>query len=445
MSVAPIAKLCWLALAAIGVGAALLGIEDPVLARGAALAWLCLVLWLSELIPLYATTMILMAGAALLLAPLRPGDFALHHILAWSAQPVMALFFGGFALSVAGAKYGLDSHVASWMLRLARGSRAALLATVMLGTALLSMWMCNIAAAAMMIATLHPILDQARQEARFRQALLVGIAFAANLGGMGTPIGTGPNLIAIGAAARFYEISFLHWVLFATPLVLLMLALAYALLAALHGVRGRVAIQAIPVRSLARRGWIVVAIFACAIGLWLTEPLHSIPAPVTALIVSAVLFAGRLLDASDIGRIEWDTLMLIAGGLTLGELFSRTGLADVLATAVQWSALPRVMMTFGFVFACALLAAVASNTAAAAMLIQIGLSIVPEAHFAVLVALGASMGMPFVISTPPNALAYGQGGLQPAHLAIPGTILMLVGCALLAITGPTVLRWMGVP
>ena len=91
------------------------------------------------------------------------------------------------------------------------------------------------------------------------------------------------------------------------------------------------------------------------------------------------------------------------------------------------------------------LSAFISNTAAAAMLVQTGLGVVPSPSFAVLVALGASMGVPFVISTPPNAMAYGQGGLRPRDLFVPGLILMTSGCALLALTGPMVLRMMGVP
>ena len=106
--------------------------------------------------------------------------------------------------------------------------------------------------------------------------------------------------------------------------------------------------------------------------------------------------------------------------------------------------MPAVVI-LSFVAGCALLSAVASNTAAAAMLVQIALGVVPTPSFAVLVALAASMGVPFVISTPPNAIVYGQGGLRGKDLAVPGIVLMVAGCLLLAFTGPTVLRWVGVP
>jgi sodium-dependent dicarboxylate transporter 2/3/5 len=427
--------------------ASLLFIPDPLRARAALIAGVCLVLWLSEAIPLYATTIVLWAGVALLLAPLDPKAFNLNRVLTWAAQPVMALFFGGFALSVAGAKYGIDAAIAAWMLRASRGRRAVLLLAVMMGTAVLSMWMSNIAAGAMMIATLRPLFDRSADAAgnSFRKALLLGVAFAADFGGMGTPIGTGPNLIAVGAVADRFRITFLHWTLFGVPLALGMVLLAYALLLALYRVRGAVEQVAIPHAPMSRGGWAVVAIFFAGTATWLSEPLHGVPSAVTALLIACALFGSGLLSTADLSKMEWDTLLLIAGGLTLGDLFDESGLASSMAAAVPWSRIHPTLLVLCFVFVCALLSAVASNTAAAAMLVQIGLGIVPAPSFAVLVAIAASMGVPFVISTPPNAIAYGQGGISGRDLAVPGLVLMIAGCLLIALTGPTILRWVGVP
>ena len=453
----------WLLGAAALVAAAVvatlaLRIGDPRQSRAALIAGVCLVLWLTELIPLYATTVVLWAGTALLLGPLDARQFSLSQVLSWAANPVMALFFGGFALSVAGSKYGIDASVAGWMVRVSRGRQALLLMSVMAGTAVLSMWMSNIAAAAMMIATLRPLFNHSGAGAgtgagdgtgtgNFRKALLLGIAFAADFGGMGTPIGSGPNLIAIGAAntiAPDRRITFAHWILFALPLTVLMLALSYVLLTWLYRVRGAAPSADIPRPTLGGRGRAVVVIFFLAVTAWLTEPLHGVPAGVTALAVAAALFGGRLLDTRDLAKMEWDTLLLVAGGLTLGELFERSGLARSMAAAVHWKGLHPAVFLLAFIAVCAVLSAVASNTAAAAMLIQIGLGIVPSPSFAVLVAMGASMGVPFVISTPPNAMAYGQGGLRSRDFMVPGLILMTFGCVILALTGPRVLALLGV-
>ena len=435
-----------LALGAV-VAASLLFIPDPLRARAALVAGVCLVLWLTEAIPLYATTIVMWAGVTLLLGPIDPKAFGLNRVLAWAAQPVMALFFGGFALSVAGAKYGIDRAIAAWMLRVSRGRRAVLLLAVMLGTAVLSMWMSNIAAAAMMVATLRPLFDRPGDAAgaSFRKALLLGVAFAADFGGIGTPIGTGPNLIAIGAVADTFRITFLHWTLFGVPLALGMVLFAYALLLGVHRVHGSVPEVTLPHAPLSGRGWAVVAIFFAGTATWLSEPLHGIPSAATALLIACALFGSGLLDTTDLSKMEWDTLLLIAGGLTLGELFDESGLASSMAAAVPWGSIHPTLLVLCFVFACALLSGVASNTATAAMLVQIGLGVVPAPSFAVLIAVGASMGVPFIISTPPNAIAYGRGGLSGRDLAVPGIVLMIVGCLVVALTGPTVLRWVGIP
>ena len=275
--------------------------------------------------------------------------------------------------------------------------------------------------------------------------MLLGIAFAANLGGIGTPIGTGPNLIAIGAVADLHRITFFDWVAFAAPLAALMVLLAFAILARLYRVAGHFATTEVRPPPLSAKGWSVVAVFSVAVVAWLLEPVHGVPAALTALAVAAALFSTRLLGRSDLKNIEWDTLLLIAGGLTLGELFQASGLATEVANAVDWNALPRPVLLGLLAICCALISAVASNTAAAAMLIQIALGIVHSPSVAVVVALSASMGLPFVISTPPNSMAYGQGGITGRDLFVPGIILMLVGCTLVAFTGPPILKLLGVP
>jgi sodium-dependent dicarboxylate transporter 2/3/5 len=437
---------------ALVVVAASWGLGDPMLSRAAALAGVVLVLWLGEMVPLYATTLVLWVGAVLLLGPLDPKAFSLPRVLSTAASPVMALFFGGFALSAAGAKYGIDAYIADWMVRLSGGRRRVLLLAVMAGTALLSMWMSNIAAAAMMVATLRPVFnrrgnsDEPEDGGAFRKALLLGVAFAADFGGMGTPIGTGPNLIAIGAIADRHRITFLQWMLFGVPAAAVMLAAAYGLLVWLHGVKGRVApTGGHAAGRLTPRGWSVVAIFWVAVAGWVLEPVHGVPAGLVALAVAAALFGTGLLGHSELAKIEWDTLLLVAGGLTLGHLFEASGLAAATAAAVDWQAMHPAVLLLMLLLGCAGISAVASNTAASAMLVQIALGIMPTPSAAVLVALGASMGVPFVISTPPNSMAYGQGGLRGQDFLLPGILLMLLGCILLTLVGPTALRWAGVP
>jgi len=162
---------------------------------------------------------------------------------------------------------------------------------------------------------------------------------------------------------------------------------------------------------------------------------------VVAMMVAAALFGTGLLNRSDLAKVEWDTLLLVAGGLTFGHLVEASGLALAVAGSVNWQAMHPAITLFAILLACAALSAVASNTAAAAMVIPIAVTMVPDPSIAVLVALSASMGVPFVISTPPNSLVYGQGGLHARDLFWPGIVLMLLGCGLLMLAGPAALRF----
>jgi solute carrier family 13 (sodium-dependent dicarboxylate transporter), member 2/3/5 len=426
------------------IALARLTLRDPMLSRAAMIAGTCLVLWLSELIPLYATTLILWVGTVLLLGPLDQRAFSLSRVLAGAVNPVLVLFFGGFVLSVAGAKHGVDAHIAAWMIRVSGGRRRALLFMTMAVTAVLSMWMLNTAAAAMMLATLRPLFAKETGDRSFRTAMLVGLALGANFGGIATPIGTGPNLIAIGAVAARHRLGFLDWMAFGVPVAAVMVALAYVILVRMYRVSGSVPVAGVAQRPLSSKGWCVVVVFCVTVAVWLTEPVHGVPAAVTALTTAAVLFGTRLLGAPDLRAIGWDTLLLIAGGLTLGQVFDDSGLAKALSGVANWGSLPPTVLLLGLVVACASVSAVSSNTAAAAIMIQVAAGVSPSPATAILVALGASMGVPFVISTPPNAMVYGEGGLKPRDLIVPGTVLMVVGCVALALLGPTALRWVGI-
>jgi sodium-dependent dicarboxylate transporter 2/3/5 len=412
--------------------------DDPLMARAAFLSCIALAFWLTELIPLFVPTFLLITGIPLLLGPIDAA-FNLPSVLSWPMQPVMALFFGGFALGAAGHKHGIDTIISHWTAILASASRLRLLFGVMGSTALLSMWMSNVAAAAMMIAALRPLWKDLAPDDSFRRALLLGVAFGANFGGMATPVGSGPNAIAVAAA----QIDFLEWMLLALPLMAILLFVSFLLLCWVYRVRGRIEAAPMAFTRPTPQSLGVAAIFTAAVTLWISEPWHGIPAGITALAVAAALFGFGLLNAKDLARLDWATLLLIAGGLTLGELVEQSGLAHAAATAIDWDALPRVMTLAAFVLATALLSALASNTATAALLIPLAMSIVPAPSTAILVAIGASLGVPFVISTPCNALAHGEGGLRPRDFLLTGMPLMIGGCILVSFTGPLVLNWLG--
>ncbi len=428
---------------AVAVGS-LVFIEQPLLARAALVAGVCLTLWLSEAVPPYVPTFVLWALTPLLLQPLS-ADFRLGRVMAWAAEPVLALFLGGFTLSVAARRYGLDARVAQAAVRFSQGNGLALLALTTLLTAGLSMWLSNVAAVAMMIAALRPLWAKMPADSPLRRALLVGVAMGGNLGGIATPVGTGPNAIAIAAVSRSQPLSFLSWMAFAVPLTVGLLLATIVMLRVRFNVSD--AVDGHELQSVEMNGgaWAVLLIFVLTIIAWLTEPWHGAPSAVVALLAAAVLFGSGLLAREDLNAIDWSTLALIAGGISLGNLLEQSGLVKAAAAFMPWGEVSPFTRIFALCFISALLAALMSNTATVTMLIPLAASFDPAPSTAILIAVGASLGVPFVISTPPNAMVYGEGGVKSSDFLWPGLALMFGGCLLISATGPLVLRWLGIP
>jgi len=350
---------------------------------------------------------------------------------------------GGFALGAAAGRHGLDAWAAHAAIRGSRGQWRLMLALVMVATAVGSMWMSNIAAAAMMLGAQRSFLARGNVPAAARRALLLGIAFAANFGGMATPIGTGPNAIAMAQLSPRASVTFLEWMAFAVPLTIGMLVAGYVWIVRHYRVHGEFDTSKTERPELGPGARGVLVVLGLAIAFWVTEPLHHVPAAVVSLFVALTLFGTGLLQRDDLGRIDWSTLILIAGGVALGRLLSHSGLVHAAISAVGWGDVPAAWRITALVFASAVLSAVMSNTATAVLLIPIAMDLVPAASTPVLVAIGASFGIPFAISTPPNAMAYGEGGIRARDLLVLGLPAMLLGCLLVGLTGPAVLAAVG--
>ena len=430
--------------------------DSTVLRLTTIIAGICLVLWLSETVPPFVPSFLLWTLVPLLLGSIDK-SFNLVNVLTWAVDPVLALFFGGFVLGVGSERYGLDKRLANAALKWSGKSFGKFLLLVILLTAFLSMWMSNIAAAALMLACLRPILLDLQIDNFLRRALLIGVALGADLGGIATPIGTGPNAIAISSmSSTGQSVSFLGWMIFALPLSVGML-LAGFLLILLRVRRTKDEWTS----ELGRLNQILFVDkknemqtpgeigFLCVLGgtilLWLTEPFHSVPAAVVSLGVTSFLFLSGMLQKEDLLRIDWSTLLLIAGGITLGRLLEQSAIVASIATNVPFSDLNPIFGLFLLCLASATLSALMSNTATVVMLIPLALALIPQPSTAILVAISASFGMPFVISTPPNAMVYGEGGVKFNDLFLPGIVLMVFGCLLISLTGRIVLNFIGIP
>ena len=410
--------------------------------------------WAFEVLPLYATSLLVIAMMILFLATdggladVLPGMQAIPASVSISSKPFLAafgsniiiLFMGGFLLSAALTKHQIDRAIAAKVIRPFTKSPLMLMYGVLLISAFFSMWMSNTATAAMMIAILRPILAQLPTDDKYHRGLVLAVPFGANIGGVGTPIGTPPNAVAFAAIkASGGSISFLDWMLFGVPLALIMLALVGLLLYNTHKPDADLALPSVDgPKKISWYGKLTLSILLATVALWLTGELHGIGAGTVALFAAVALTALSVLDKYDVDSINWNILILMWGGLAMGVGIEQSGLGALVASA-DLTALPGGL--FGLAAVLVVLSIVLStfmsNTATANLLVPIVLALalaVPErAQLAVLCALGCSFAMAMPVSTPPNAIAFATGEVRASALFKLGGLVSIVSGVVLIV------------
>lgn len=419
-------------------------------------------LWVTEAMPLYATSILVVGLQVMLLA--NPGNWpglgfesgdapSFRRFIAAAADPVIVLFFGGFLLAQAAVKEGVDASLSRIILQWVGHKPGRVLLGLMAVTAVFSMWMSNTATAAMMIALVGPMLASVPKGDPFRKAVVLGVAFSANIGGMGTPIGSPPNAVALGFLRNAgLDVGFLEWMVVAVPLLLILLTLCWLILVVMFPTSQKDLTLGVQPRKLSGRGWFVIVIFAATALLWLTEAWHGLPASVVALLPAVMYSCTGILTRDDVNSLEWSILILIAGGISLGTGMQITGLDR---TLVQWILADGGMAAWWMITAMVLITLVMgtfmSNTATANLLLPIALSLamtvgsdINAVHIVLAIALTASVGMALPISTPPNAIAYAYGGLRTRDMAIAGGAIGLIAAVLVIFGSKFVLQFWGV-
>lgn len=403
------------------------------------------VLWITEAVPLFVTSLLVLALELAWLAPaLRdvPGAPGTAMFLNAFFSDVTLLFLGGFVLSSALARTALDRRLARAILRRAGTAPRRVLLATMVTTALLSMWMSNTAACALMLGLASSMLANVPAEDGFRKALLLGIAFAANLGGIATPIGSPPNAIMLSyLQAEGLAPSFAAWIALALPLLVVSLGLVLALL----GRRFPTRLEAITLDDdtpvpFGRAQLLVVVVLVLTVAGWLLGDRLSLSAGTVALLPIIVLFGTHLLRTEELRAMPWDVLLLIGGGLALGAAIDQSGLATWVSARIPTDSLGATQLLGVVAILALVLSAVMSNTAAANLLapMLLGLTGASHAPLFVVTALACSLAMPLPVSTPPNAMAFGfshgpqgQGALSARDMVVPGTLIGVFGLATL--------------
>ncbi|MBX3272337.1 MAG: SLC13/DASS family transporter [Sandaracinaceae bacterium] len=401
-------------------------------------------LWITEAISAFAVGLLVIGLSVAILG--RPGGVFAQDEETWKiflepwGSPLIWLFFGGFVLARGISRSRLDAWLSLAVLRRFGASPSRVLFGAMGVTFAFSMFASNTATSAMMIATLAPVVAAYRGQG-FAKALLIGVAFAANLGGMATLIGTPPNAIAAGLLATRAPIGFAKFMVVGLPVGLISLMIAWRFLVwTLGSERAPIDLSALerPAREQsalpAWRRLVVIGTALVTVVLWMTEPLHGIMPPVVALVPVTALTVSGVLGSADIRGLEWDVLLLLAGGLTLGVAVSRTGLADYLVRTLPVEGASPLALAAVLALATAVLSNFMSNTATANIVAPIGLALAgasgAEAPVVVAIGLSASAAMALPISTPPNAIAFASGELTTRDFIPLGVLVGAVATAL---------------
>jgi solute carrier family 13 (sodium-dependent dicarboxylate transporter), member 2/3/5 len=468
---------------------------SPEAHRLAAVATAIMILWITEAIPLAVAALLGPALAVLL------GVTEAEAALAPFADPLIFLFMGGFMLAGGLSRQGFDRRAALWLLArpVLAGSPARALAAIAFIAFAFSMWLSNTATTAMLIPVALGLVatmkDAAGDDERMRHAMTrfgggmcLTLAYAASIGGTATPIGTGPNVIALGMieARMNVRFDFLQWMSFALPIATAMFLLVVVLavrrfpppmrridrlkdevdrqLAAL-GSMSRGERRAVAVFALAVVGWLLPSILQIALGpdhAWASAARRGLDEGVVAIVCASLLFAlpsgarpehrggpaPRLLGWQDAQNIDWGTLFLLGGGLALGRMTFDTGLADAIGRGLLDVAGPISTHPAGLMAVSVLLVVflteVTSNTATTSMMLPvlIGLALaggIDPVPTAITVTLAASFAFMLPVSTPPNAMAYGTRLIRLDTMLGFGIRLDLLGYVLLMLAGLFVL------
>jgi sodium-dependent dicarboxylate transporter 2/3/5 len=350
---------------------------------------------------------------------------------------VIWLLLGGFFLADGMTKTGLSADLIAFSLRVCGKQPRWILFGMMTVTMVASMVMSNSTATVMVITALMPLILQVGKQSDVSKAMILGIPIAATTGGMATLIGSPTNLLAAAAAGASGEsIDFLKWIVVGLPIALVLTGLGWWMLVKLLI---KDAPPVAPLASAAKAGaltreaqlkriTVIIVLTTCAVT-WLTSPLHGLSATAVAALPLVVLPLTGIITGTDIRAMGWDTLILIAGGLAMGEGLMRSGLMTHYAAGISSMNISPTVLMFSLAYVAMILSNVMSNTAACAILLPLGKLLLPEQvlEISVIVGLATSTSLLLPVSTPPNAIAYSTGVITQKDFRYGGLLVGLLG------------------
>ena len=432
------------------------------------LTWV-VVLWITEAIPLPITALL---GCGLCVLT---GLGTMKSVFSAFGHPIMFLFIGSFFISEALSAHGLDRRFGNWLLsrKWVDANPIRMMIALSLAVAGMSMWISNTAATAVMLPIALGVLNSLKEEKQdlgtFEIGFLLCLAYGAGIGGVGTLIGTPPNLIGVGLLAEQADVIILfdQWMYVGLPIAALMLIVMFSILYWLHappaliassGKKIRASLNLPPASPWTRGEQYALGAFLLAVTLWVFPAVLSImlgsdhetvtwlrthlPKELVPIFASGILFLLPLdlekrtfaLTWKQAGNIQWGTILLFGGGIAFGELMVKTELALSIGQGmVNMFGIESVWTLTGVAILTALvLTELASNTAATSMIVPVLIAIAHSANFSPVppvlgACMAASLAFVLPVSTPPNAIVFGTGRIPILRMIQAGFILDLIG------------------
>ena len=415
---------------------------DDMARKGLALLFFVAILWLTEAIHVTFTALIVPVAAVLLGFP----DMTMSKSLTTFADPIIFLFFGGFALATALHVQKLDRKIAFWILSLTGAHLGMASVMLFVATAVLSMWISNTATAAMLLPLALGILGHmdTQKERNTIAFVLLGIAYSASIGGLGTPVGSPPNGIVVKALGM----SFTDWIKVGLPLMLLLMPLMVLSLWLVFRPQLNRRIE-LPKEDIpwTRERVLSLVVFAMTALAWIlgdqVKNVLGIAAPDTWIAITAAIVIGMLRLASwrqISDNTDWGVLFLFGGGITLSNIMRSSGASAVLGDMVAGflSGASPFIVILGVTTFIVLLTEFTSNTASAALLVPVFAAIaermgMPPIVLVLVIGIGASCAFMLPVATPPNAIVFGTGKIVQRDMVKAGIVLNAVSIAVLAL------------
>ena len=395
-------------------------------------------LWFTEAMPLHVTALLSTLLLIVFASTNATAAFSPYF------SPTIVLFFGGFMVAQAMAKHGVDSQIAIALSSKFGTDPKWFLLGVMSATAFISLWISNTSAAAIMLPIALYAITKSKlkpHQSNYAKSMVLGVAAAASIGGIGMVVGTPPNGIAVADLAKAgINVSFFDWAFYGFPFVVLFLPLAWFILTLVFPPE----IKKLPIEQKAAE-WTkdrktIVAVMVLTIAVWVTSSIHNIADGAVAIGAVIALCALGFLETEDFSKIDWATLLLFGGGISLGAAIDSSGfgayLGGLLGGMIAGQGMLFVLFAVGIFTVIMTLSA--SNTATAALIVPLVIPLAGAAgvgvkQLSVFASIGTYLDFIFPVGTPPSAIAYSTGYISVNDMIKSGVVITICGIILLSI------------